>query len=158
VCRTACRTARAEQVVGLAALAFPVTLSFTPLGDGAGPGKWGAGRERAALPAHALPRPPPPNCVPACAVCVHASWRFCGIVGLANSHTLGSLLNHSRMYAKCSYVQKDLISPDLKTTDGTRQIGCIFICSYRKIYQHEQLLTNYEQNTATQIQNMLHFV
>jgi hypothetical protein len=62
------------------------------------------------------------------------------------------------MYAKCSYVQKDLISPDLKTTDGTRQIGCIFICADRMIYQHEQLLTNYEPNTAAQIQNMLHFV
>jgi hypothetical protein len=81
-----------------------------------------------------------------------------GIVGLANSHTVGSLLNHSRMYAKCSYVQKDFISPDLKIMDGTRQIGCIFICADRKIYQHEQLLTNYEPNTAAQIENMLHFV
>ena len=75
-----CRTARAEQVVELA---FPVTLSFTPLGDGAGPGKRGAGRERAALPAHALPRPPPPirltDClrVLRCAACLYVWLRLC---------------------------------------------------------------------------------
>ena len=80
LCRTASGTARAEQVVELA---FPVTLSFTPLGDGAGPGKRGAGRERAALPAHALPRPPPPirltDClrVLRCAACLYVWLRLC---------------------------------------------------------------------------------
>jgi hypothetical protein len=70
-CRTA-RTARAEQVLGFA---FPVTLSFSPLGDGAGPGKRGGGKgEGGSLPAHALPRPPPPNCVHACDVCTSLWW------------------------------------------------------------------------------------
>lgn len=81
-----------------------------------------------------------------------------GILGLANSHAVGSLLNHSRSHAKCSYLQKDLISPDLKSVDGTMQIGCIFIRADRKIYRHEHLLINYEPNTAALIQNMLHFV
>jgi len=81
-----------------------------------------------------------------------------GILGLANAHAVGSLLNHSRLHAKCSYSQKDLISSELKTIDDTMQIGCIFIRADRTIYRHEHLLINYEPHTAALIRNMLHFV
>lgn len=81
-----------------------------------------------------------------------------GILGLANAHAVGSLLNHSRFHTKCSYLQQDLISQDLKSHDGTTQIGCIFIRADRKIYRHEHLLINYEPNTAALIGNVLHFV
>lgn len=81
-----------------------------------------------------------------------------GILGLANSHAVGSLLNHSRGYAKCSYLQKDLISSYLTSPDGSRLMGCIFIRAERKIHRHEHLLINYEAQTAALIDNMLFFV
>jgi hypothetical protein len=81
-----------------------------------------------------------------------------GVAGLANSHAVGSLLNHSRIYAKCSYYPSDLISTYLISSDGTNVMGCIFIRAERKIYAHEHLLTNYELQTAAQIQNMISFV
>ena len=81
-----------------------------------------------------------------------------GVVGLANSHAVGSLLNHSRTYSKCFYFPSDLISPYLLSSDGTNVMGCIFIRAERKIYAHEHLLTNYEPQTAAQIQNMISFV
>ena len=81
-----------------------------------------------------------------------------GIVGLANSHTAGSLFNHSRTYAKCSYFPMDLISTYLRSLDGTNVIGCIFMRADRKIFRHEQMLTNYETQTAAQIQNIIQFV
>jgi hypothetical protein len=81
-----------------------------------------------------------------------------GILGLANSHSVGSLLNHSRLYVKCTYEWKDLVSADLKTTDGTRRIGGMFVHAERTIYKHEHLLTNYEAKTASEIESMLLFV
>ena len=81
-----------------------------------------------------------------------------GIAGLANSHCVGSLINHSRDYAKCMYWPRDHNSSRLESNDATNLLGCIFIRSNRKIYRHEQLLINYEPNTAARIQNMLYFV
>ena len=81
-----------------------------------------------------------------------------GIVGLATNHCVGSLLNHSRRYAKCVYWPRDFISPYLTKHDGVQLMGCVFIRANRKIYRHEQLLINYEPNTAALIENMLQFV
>lgn len=80
-----------------------------------------------------------------------------GIVGLANSHAVGSLLNHSRDYAKTVYWVRDLHSPYLHSPDGTRVIGCVFIRAIKDIYKHEHLLINYEPHTAALIDRMLYF-
>jgi hypothetical protein len=81
-----------------------------------------------------------------------------GVVGLANSHSVGSLLNHSRENAKCIYWKRDLHSARLVSIDGSNVLGCVFIRSSRDIRRHEQLLINYEPKTAALIENMIQFV
>jgi len=52
-------------------------LSFPPLGAGAGPGEGGRNGGRAALPAHALPKPPLSNCVARVQACLRVNVCVC---------------------------------------------------------------------------------
>ena len=81
-----------------------------------------------------------------------------GILGMANSHCVGSLINHSNRHAKCVMWPRDLNSPYHLTPDNTHIMGCLFVRAARRILLHEHLLIDYEPQTAATIQNMLCFV